>query len=91
MSKDNFLDNTINSISDVGTNISNKYDNHIKQKAIKIVDENISSINLKVEDIESDDYEAMISEAMSEIKKEYSSNVAKVALGALGLDLLFSV
>ena len=91
MNKDNFLDKTINSITDIGDNVLSRYDNHIKEKAIKIVDENITSLNLNVEDIESDDYEAMVSEEVSKIKEQYASNTAKVGLSLLGLDLLFGV
>lgn len=87
MNKDNFFDKSIDTIKGIG----DKYDEHIKNKAIKIVDENITSNNLEIEDIEQDDYEAMVSEEMTKIKENYSSNAAKVALGALGLDLLFSV
>ena len=87
MDKDNFFDKSVNTISSIG----DKYDDHIKSKAIKNVDENLKLHNLTAEDIEDDDYEAMISDEMSKIKENYSSNIAKVALGALGLDLLFSV
>ncbi len=87
MKKDNFFDKSINAISSIG----DKYDDHIKSKAVKNVDENLKLHNLTAQDIEDDDYEAMISDEMSKIKENYSSNVAKVALGALGLDLLFSI
>ena len=87
MNKDNFFDKSLDAISSIG----DKYDEHIKNKAIKIVDENIKLHDLTAQDIEEDDYEAMVSEEISKIKENYSSNIAKVALGALGLDLLFSV
>jgi len=87
MDKNNFFNKSLDTIKGIG----DKYDKYIKKKAIKNVDENLMLHNLTADDIESDDYEAMISEEMSKIKVEYSSNVAKVALGALGLDLLFGV
>ena len=70
------------------SNITNKYDTHIKKKAIKNVDEKLLLHSLKVEDIESDDYETMISDEMCKIKQEYATNAAKVGLSLLGLDLL---
>ncbi len=85
MSKDNFIDKTINAVSSIG----DKYDNHIKEKAIKKVDEKLLLHKLKVEDIESDDYEAMISDAIREIKEEYATKTAQVGIGLLGLDILF--
>ena len=91
MKDNNIIDKSIETISDIGDTISSKYNNHIKQKAIKNVDENLKLHDLTAQDIEDDDYEAMISDEMSKIKENYSSNVAKVALGALGLDLLFGV
>lgn len=87
MDKNNFFDKSIDTIKSIG----DKYDDHIKKKAIKNVDKNLMLHDLTVDDIETDDYEAMVSEEMSKIKENYSSNVTKVALGALGLDLLFGV
>ena len=71
------------------TSIGNKYDKHIKKQAIKKVDEKLILHNLKLEDIDEDDYETMVNEAMTEIKKEYATNTAKVGLSLLGIDLLF--
>jgi len=85
----NFIDKSLNTLSDLSNSITGKYDKHIKKKAIEQVDENIIKIGLKIDDIDSDDYEAMISEEMIKIKEEYSSNTAKVGLSLLGLDLLF--
>ncbi len=84
MSKDNFIDKSIDTINGIG----NKYDEHIKEKAIKEVDRTLSLHNLNAEDIEEDDYEAMVSEEISKIKENYSSNIAKVGFSLLGLDLL---
>ena len=74
---------------EIFTDITDKYDTYIKMKAIKQVDEKLLLHSLKVEDIASDDYEAMIDSEMSKIKEEYASNTAKVGLSLLGLDLLF--
>ena len=76
-------------MKNVLTNISNKYDKHLKEKAIKIVDEKLVLHNLKVEDIAKDDYEAMISDAISQLKENYATKVAQGAMAALGFDLLF--
>lgn len=88
MGKDNFIDRSIETVSELGDTVTSKYDKHIKKKAIKKVDEKISALGLSIDDIEADDYEAMVSEAMSEIKEQYSSNTTKVVLGLFGLDLL---
>ena len=91
MKENNLIDKSINTISDISNSISSKYDNHLKEKAIKKVDEKLLLHKLKVEDIEQDDYEAMISDAISEIKKDYATKTAQIALGALGLDILFGL
>ncbi len=85
----NFIDKSLDTISELSDSITGKYDEHIKKKALKQVDEMIKSQGLDIEDIEEDDYEAMVSEAMLEIKEEYASNTAKVGFSLLGLDLLF--
>ena len=87
MEKKYFFDKSVDAINSIG----DKYDKHIKRKAMKKVDENLKQHNLTADDIEIDDYEAMVNEEMSEIREKYASNTAKVALGALGLDLLFGV
>jgi len=84
MSNKNILDKC----KDIPQKISNKYEEHLRKRAIKKVDEKILLHNLKIEDIEIDDYEAMITEAISEIKKEYAFKTTQVALSILGLDLL---
>ena len=71
------------------TDIGDKYDNHLKEKAIKIVDEKLLLNKLKVEDIDEDDYEAMVSDAISQIKENYATKVAQGAMTVLGFDLLF--
>ena len=83
----NFIDKSLNTISEFGNSVTSKYDEHIKNKAIKQVDEMIVAQGLNIDDISKDDYEAMVNEAMIEIKEEYASNTTKVALAALGLDL----
>ena len=85
MSKDNFIDKSINAIGSVG----DKYDDHIKQKAIRNVDKTLLLHKLKIEDIDNDDYEAMISDEISKIKVDHSLNLAKVGFSLLGLDMLF--
>ena len=84
---DNFIDKSLNTLSEFSNSVTSKYDEHIKNKAIKQVDEMIVAQGLNIDDIEQDDYEAMVNEAMIEIKEEYASNTTKVALAALGLDI----
>ncbi len=88
MSDKNILNSPIETIGNMKSDISSKYDNHIKEKAIKKVDELLQLHKLKAEDIEPDDYEAMVSDAISEIKKGYVSKAATVGFSLLGLDLL---
>ena len=91
MNENNLLDKSLSKISNITENITSKYDNHLKEKAIKKVDEKLLLHKLKVEDIEQDDYVAMISDAISEIKEDYATKTAQIALGALGLDVLFGL
>ncbi|RLA84288.1 MAG: hypothetical protein DRG78_01885 [Epsilonproteobacteria bacterium] len=89
MSKNNFVDKSIETISDIGSGISSKYENHLKEKAIKIVDEKLLLNSLKIEDLEDDDYEAMVSDAISQLKENYATKVAQGTMAVLGFDLLF--
>ena len=83
------LDKSLDTIGNITDDINDKYQTHLRKKAIKKVDEKLLLHNIKIEDISSDDYETMISEAISEIKADYATNTAKVALSALGLDMVF--
>ena len=87
--RESYLDKSLDYISNFSNRATDKYDNHIKQKAIKEVDNRLKEKNLIVDDINRDDYEAMVSEVITEIKKDYSSSVAKVGFSLLGLDLIF--
>ena len=87
--KDNLLDKSLETISNITDGIGDKYQTHLRQKAIKKVDEKLLLHNIKIEDLSSDDYETMISDAISEIKEDYATKTAQVALGALGLNILF--
>ena len=89
MNENNLLDKSLNKLGNITENITSKYDKHLKEKAIKKVDEKLLLHKLKVNDIEQDDYEVMISDAISEIKEDYATKTAQIALGALGLDILF--
>ena len=67
------------------------YDKHIREKSMKIVNEKLEQNGLKIEDIDSKDYEAMVSDASKDIQSYYNKKLAQVGLSALGLDLLFGL
>jgi hypothetical protein len=80
--------NTYKTISKTSKEISYKYEEFLRKRAIQKVDKKIISKGLRVEDIEIDDYETLIEEEVKEIKREYATNSAKIALAALGIDFL---
>ena len=83
-----FIENSLSKLDETKKIIEEKYKTHLKEKAIENVNKELKLRGLKVEDIEKEDYEILISEEMKEIEKEYASTGAKVALSLLGLDLL---
>lgn len=48
------------------------YDEHIREKSMKIVNEKLEQNGLKIEDIDSKDYEAMVSDASKDIQSNYN-------------------
>lgn len=68
--------------------VKNKYDEMARQKAIKAVNQKLADHNLKADELSSDDYEAMVSDELKDIKLGHSKTVAKGVLTILGLDLL---
>lgn len=89
MSPDNLLDDAIKSIKDGANSVSNKYEEHIREKAIEKVNEKIKEKDLEIEKIEQDDYEAMISDLSKDIKEDYAKKASQGLLTFIGLDLLF--
>jgi len=91
MGATDMLNKTIETSSNVFDTISTKYEEHIRIKAIEKVNEKLILHKLHIDDISTEDYEVMVSEEVSEIKKEYALNTAKIALGMFGLDMIFGL
>jgi len=83
-----FIKNSISKLDETKKMLEEKYKTHLKEKAIENVNKELKLRGIKIEDIEKEDYEVLISEEIKEIEKEYASTGAKVALSLLGLDLL---
>ena len=88
---DNVLETTTSTIKSTTSNITDKYDQHVKKRAIKKVSKTLKESNLSVSNIEPDDYEAMVSDAIKDINSNYSKKAAQVGLSLLGLDLIFGI
>jgi len=89
MGLSDFVEKTTAAAKSAATAVTDKYDLHIRKRAIEEVAKKLKAANLSPSDIDADDYEAMVSEVITEIKKDYSSSVAKVGFSLLGLDLIF--
>ena len=87
----NFLSNAMNSVTSATKSATDVYDKHIREKAMKVVNEKLQQASLNFEDIDSKDYEAMVSDASKDIQSNYNKKIAQVGLSALGLDLLFGL
>lgn len=87
----NFLSNAMNSVNSATKSATDVYDKHIRDKAMKVVNEKLEQTGLNFEDIDSKDYEAMVSDASKDIQSNYNKKIAQVGLSALGLDLLFGL
>lgn len=86
-----FLSSSIDSITDTAKSVTDAYDAHIKEKAIRVVNEKIETKGLQIEQIEQEDYEAMISDLSKDIKEDYAKKAAQGLLAFIGLDLLFGL
>ena len=91
MEFEKMIDTTIKTIKDVPSDISDKYESHIREKAIEEVNKKIEEKGLKVEQIENDDYEAMISDLSKDIKIDYAKKTAQGLLAFIGLDMLLGI
>ncbi len=87
----NIFTDTIDTVSNATKNVTDTYDNHIREKAIKMTNKKIESVGVKISDIDENDYEAMVSDASKDIQSEYNKRIAQAGLSLLGLDLLFGV
>lgn len=84
-----FLSNTADNISNTAKKVSNKYEMHIREKAMEAVNEKIKNKGLVLEEIDPADYEAMINDVAKDIKADYSKKAAYAGFALLGFDLLF--
>lgn len=91
MNPEKLLDDAITSIKNGMNNIGDKYDEHIREKAIEKVNEKIKEKNLSIDQIEQDDYEAMISDLSKDIKEDYAKKTSQGLLAFIGLDMLLGL
>lgn len=86
-----FLSNAISSVNSATKSATDMYDKHIREKSMKVVNEKLEKNGLNIEDIDSKDYEAMVSDASKDIQSNYNKKIAQVGLSSLGLDLLLGL
>lgn len=89
MNSKNMIDETIESIKNGVDTLGDKYDSHIRKKAVKEVNKKIEEKGLSIDQIKEDDYEAMISDLSKDIKEDYTKKVSGGLLAFIGLDFLF--
>ena len=85
------FDGAVESVENSANAVGDKYESHIREKAIERVNQKIEETGLSVDDIESQDYETMVSDISKEIKLDYANMTSKGLLAIIGLDLLFGV
>jgi len=88
---DNLLEKTTTTLKSTASTISDTYDSHVRKRAIKQVSKTLKESNLSPSDIEADDYEAMVSDAIKDINSTYSKRTAQVGLSLLGLDFIMGI
>ncbi len=91
MRPEDILNNAIESIKSGIDKVDNSYESHIREKAIKEVNEKIEEKGLNVEQILNDDYEAMISDLSKDIKADYAKKTAQSLFAFIGLDMLLGI
>lgn len=91
MELDNFIEKTTTTVKSTSKNITDKYELHVRKRAVKEVAKKLNTAELSISDIEVDDYEAMVCDASKDIKSNYSKKAAQVGLSLLGLDLLLGI
>lgn len=85
------FDDAAESVQSSVNAVGGKYESHIREKAIERVNQKIEERGLSVDDIESQDYETMVSDISKEIKLDYAKMTSKGLLAVIGLDLLFGL
>ncbi|MBD3841886.1 MAG: hypothetical protein IE909_08370 [Campylobacterales bacterium] len=88
MDPKNILDDVIESIKNGIDIIGDKYDAHIREKAVELVNEKIKEKGVDIEKIEDDDYEAMVSDISKDIREDYAKKLSGGLLAFIGLDFL---
>lgn len=82
------LDDALESIKNEISSVGDKYESHIREKAVESVNKKLQENGLVIDQIQNDDYEAMISDLSKDIKEDYAKKVSQGLLGFIGLDLL---
>ena len=91
MRPEDILNNAIESIKSGIDKVDNTYESHIREKAIKEVNKKIEEKGLNIEQIQNDDYEAMISDLSKDIKADYAKKAAQGLFAFIGLDMLLGI
>ena len=91
MRPEDILNNAIESIKSGIDKVDNTYESHVREKAIKEVNKKIEEKGLSVEQIQNDDYEAMISDLSKDIKADYAKKTAQGLFAFIGLDMLLGI
>ena len=91
MRPEDILNSAIESIKSGIDKVDNTYESHIREKAIKEVNEKIEEKNIDIEQIANDDYEAMISDLSKDIKADYAKKAAQGLFAFIGLDMLLGI
>ena len=91
MRLEDILNNAIESIKSGIDKVDNTYESHIREKAIKEVNKKIEEKGLNIEQIQNDDYEAMISDLSKDIKADYAKKTAQGLFAFIGLDMLLGI
>lgn len=91
MRPEDILNNAIESIKSGIDKVDDTYESHIREKAIKEVNEKIEEKGLSVEEIQNDDYESMISDLSKDIKADYAKKTAQGLFAFIGIDMLLGI
>ena len=91
MSPENILNSAIEGIKSGMNSVENKYDSHIREKAIEEVNKKIAEKGLEINQIENDDYEAMISDLSKDIRADYAKKAAQGLFAFIGIDMLLGI
>lgn len=91
MRLEDILNNAIESIKSGIEKVDDTYESHIREKAIKEVNKKIEEKGLNIEQIQNDDYEAMISDLSKDIKADYAKKTAQGLFAFIGLDMLLGI